>query len=434
MAGLVRVSSRRVAYVALAVAVVVSLAELVAPAWDAEAFDLSALAVGGEVVRETGFEHLYEHDPSDFNVAASEAYIRAARAVGFVGEPTPFVYAPVIAFAARPLTFVPYRWAARMWCIASVVFVVLGLVLGANHFAPGFSRKPWALVLLSLALVAFEPIRYALWLGQTTPFVFFCVMVSFAIAARRPRLAGVALAIAAFVKMTPVLFVVPWLLQKRNRACAAFVSAFAAFALASVAIAGIAPNVQFARRLFDIADETLVSFNNLGLPALLERACRPAPDLMTWKVVHLPDGTRVVVLIATVAMALVAWLGLRGVDDAAREPLAQAVATAVMLLAPSISWTHYWLFFVPPLVGCTWMVYRAGHRAVGVGISVLALALCSRPFVIDHIDHHRSAVTVIVGPTLAAGLLYVLAFTAARLLATASRSVRGPAQQTGALT
>jgi Glycosyltransferase family 87 len=416
---------RLASYAALIAALTASVVLHVLPAWDAKAFDLSALVVGAAVVQRDGFSHLYEHDPALYNRATSPPFERAARELGFDDVPTPFVYAPLIAVLVEPLTSVPYRWVARAWCAASALCIALGLLLGIRYFAPELVRTPLAFAGLALALSLFEPIRYALWLGQTTPLVFLCVMFALVAAARdRPLFAGVALAVPVFVKLTPVLFVLPWLWRRRYRAAAALACALGALALGSVAVAGAGTNLTFVGRVRGIGRETVVAYNNQGLAALLERMHQPASEVMRWNIVPLSVATRLAVGACVTVMVLGAGYALRHARDRDRERLAFAVVTTVVLLAPSMAWTHYSLFLLPPLLGCVELALQAGRRWLGVSAGFGVLAMCSRPLLLDHIDHHRGPVTVIVGPTIAALILYALAIAVARL--------RAPASKTGA--
>jgi alpha-1,2-mannosyltransferase len=413
---------RRVAglapYAALMAALTTSVVLHVLPAWDAKAFDLSALLVGAAVVQREGFSHLYEHDPNLYNRATSPPFERAARELGFDDVPTPFVYAPLIAVLVEPLACVPYRWVVRGWCAVSALCVALGLALGARYFAPDLVRTPLAFAGLAFSLSLFEPVRYALWLGQTTPLVFLCVMIALVAAARdRPISAGLALAVPAFVKVTPALFVLPWLWRRRYRAASAFACAFAVLALGSIALAGAAPNAAFVERVRTINRQTVVSFNNQGLVSLLERFRQPASEVMRWNIIPLSVSTRFAVGATVVALMLGAWVVLRRTRNEDRERLAFAVVTTIVLLAPSMAWTHYFLFLVPPMLGCIELAQRAGRRRLGAIAGLSIIALCSRPLLLDHIGHHRGPVTVIVGPTVAAIILYALVIAVARLTA-----------------
>src|SRR5690349_11710338 len=111
-----RRTKRVASYVALVAALIASVVVHVLPAWDSKAFDLSAILLGANVVREDGFGHLYEHDPVLYNRVTSEPFARAARELGFDDVPTPFVYAPLIAVVGQPIAAAPHRWIVRGWC------------------------------------------------------------------------------------------------------------------------------------------------------------------------------------------------------------------------------------------------------------------------------------------------------------------------------
>jgi hypothetical protein len=120
-----------------------------------------------------------------------------------------------------------------------------------------------------------------------------------------------------------------------------------------------------------------------------------------------------------------AW-ALRRASGEARERLVSAVALLVILLVPSIAWTHYFVLLVP--VGLlAWDLAPAttSPRAVRAGVLV-ALALTSRPLILDEIHLHRGPVTILVGPTLAALVAYALVLVVGRAASRAAIHAGSP--------
>jgi hypothetical protein len=403
-------------WVALVAAALATVVIDVAPGWNAKAYDLSALVVGGQVLHEAGFEHLYDHDPRFYNQANSPAFAHAAQTLGFDDTPTPFVHAPVLAVLGAWLARFRYASLVRAWLVASTLALFGGLAAGVRHFAPRTFTSPGAWAALLFALLPFEPIRYTLWLGQTTPFVVLLVMLALRAADRRSTgWAGALLAGPAFVKLTPALFVVPWVFERRSRAVVAFAIALASLAALSVAVAGLGTNLAYVARAARIGGETLVAYNNQGVPAFLERLRQPAAEVMRWQIVPVSPATRALAAIVGLSIVLVAWWACSRLAGGVRERLAETVVVVFLLLVPSISWTHYFVLLVPPALGLWELAPPTVARSVRASL-LAALALCSRPIVLDHTTLARGPVTLIVGPTLAAGIVYVVTIVVARRL------------------
>jgi alpha-1,2-mannosyltransferase len=386
----------------------------VAPAWNEPAFDLSALVVGAEVTQEGGFAHLYDHDPAIYNEARSAAFTRAARSLGFDEIPTAFVHTPLVAVAARPLTWLPYPLVARTWLVAAALATLFVLFASARVFAPSLASPSAAAIVLAL-LLAFEPIRYALALGQTTPFIV-ALMLGALWSARseRPALAGVLLALPAFIKLTPILLVVPWVVERRWRALSSLAIALAALTCASFVVAGVGPNLEYARRVSEIGRATLVAYNNQSLPALLERLGRPGIEITRWHTIALSPATRTLVGASVAAMIAGGVWAVWGAPPERRERVTCAIAFVVMLLAPTIAWTHYFVLLVPAgALGWELAPAARSPRAVR-GVVLAALALCSRPLLLDQVHQLRGPVTILIGPTIAALLVYATVVIVAR--------------------
>jgi hypothetical protein len=125
-----------------------------------------------------------------------------------------FLYSPLMALVARPLTWVSPTVAILAMTLIGVVIVVLGVTLDTRGRA-GIDR-----VLIAAAALTFAPVVYELLLGQTT------LLIAAALypVARRPDGIregipfGIALALAPKPLLLPVLV---WMLVWRRRALAA---------------------------------------------------------------------------------------------------------------------------------------------------------------------------------------------------------------------
>lgn len=402
--------AERSRWVLFGVAVFAWIAAHALPAWSAPAFDLSALIVGSKVLTDRGFSHLYDHDPVYYNLASSPAFTDAARALGFGETPTPFVHSPLLAVASKPLAALPYALVAHVWLVAAVIAMLGGLQAGARFFAPGV-RGPLAAAIVIGALLFFEPIRYGFALGQTTPFVFALTMGALLAASRnRPMTAGAFLALAAFVKLAPLAFAIAWIATKRWKALAAMTAVFAALAFLSIGVAGLDPNVEYIERVREIGRSTVVAFNNHSLPAFVERFGRANASLFT--IIQVTPSTHAIVAASSVVMIVLAAWSVRRVDPVRRERLVAAACGIFLVTIPTLAWTHYFVFLVPVALA----IWELAPSRPMRGAVVAALLLCSRPLAMDHVKIERGRLDVIVGPTIAAFVLYVLVVLASRRL------------------
>ncbi len=309
--------------------------------WNGPAYDLSALVVGAEVLRVRP-SSLYEHDATFYNLTGSDEYRNAASRLGFQGESTPFVHPPLVAWVARPLTSIPFHITKRLWLIGAVAALLAGLALLGRVLAPSRDALKATAAVMSVMCV-FEPTLYAFWLGQTTPFIFLLVALAFSLGDKRPHVGGVCLGVATFVKLTPVLLFLPWLATKKFRAIAAGCTSLALLGCASVFTCGIEVNSTYVHRIVEISKVTLTAYNNQSLTGVITRALSHDVRLFEWPNVAPAPIARIISPLFAMLGCVSIWRTARS----GRSTVAFALALVVVLLLPTISWTHYFLFLVP---------------------------------------------------------------------------------------
>src|SRR3954470_6479876 len=167
-------------------------------------YDLAPVVISGRIVAAGQTDHLYAQDPRFYNFVSDEAFRAAARDAGFTREPTPFVYPPIVAFAMRPLASLSMDVVAAWWAWLSLAFAGLTIWLTLDLYLPRWNR-PLVWCALLIVLCWFEPMLYGFWLGQTTAAI--VPMILGALALQRRGMAwaaGLLLAIAVFIKLTPI--------------------------------------------------------------------------------------------------------------------------------------------------------------------------------------------------------------------------------------
>ena len=376
-------------------------------------YDLIPIATAGRLVSTGQMDHLYARDRQFYNVVNDADFSQAAAALGYRSEPTPFVYPPLVAFVAQPLGRIGFSVTQSAWAAASILFLLAGLQLTLVVFVPD-SCSPLIFGAVTVLLCLFEPVRYAFWLGQTTPLIFALVMGAIYLQRTgRPAVSGVLLAIAAFVKLTPAVLALVWLWRGPRRAAYWCGACFAGLWGASVALAGWEINLAYVRRISEIGNGVVIAYNNHSVLSFVSRLAQPRGEWVDWRI-HQPQPILSLITgVILIALGATAMAAMRRVPRSAEHiwrPSAEAFAVLAMLLVPGVAWTHYFVFLLP-VIGVMLSVRTAGAFVpVAAG---MAFALCCRPLLMPQSTPEHWAATLAVGaPTIAAVALWLTLATA----------------------
>lgn len=261
-------------------------------------------------------------------------------AEGTPGTGLPFTYPPFAALIMVPFAVVPFALLVAAWNAASVV--VLGLVV--DRFASrSVPVTPTALVVLTAAALAFEPVWSSLAFGQVN--LFLLALVAFDLLRSDRRHAGWMIGIAAGLKLTPLLFLVFLVLIGRFRAARTGALAFLATIGVGFVLAPGASWNYWTSLLWDAGRVGGIAYSgNQSVLGVLYRLLGEEPDTLLW---FLIAGS-----LAGLTLLVAALTWHRG-----RPELAVCTAALAMLIASPISWSHHWVWAVP-LVLALWPVSR----------------------------------------------------------------------------
>jgi hypothetical protein len=275
--------------------------------------------------------------------------------------PHPSPYPPVLALLGVPLTFLPFPVIALLWLLLNVgLLVVIGEWLGLS-------------VLGSLALAAWPPLWFMLFIGQLELVVLVLAMLGWRAAAiGRDWRAGVWLGVAAAIKLYPALFVVPFVVRRRGRVVLA---AAAVVALAQVGDLLVAGRSGLWRYYAEILPSVSAHYVGIGLNSsphgALLRLFGGATDVPP--LISAPGA----VAPATIALSVFALLSLARLDP-------EAAPVAVLVALPA-AWYYYAVLALPQIVILlrSTIRRRAALAAIVAASCVLPLENLSLASVLD---------------------------------------------------
>jgi alpha-1,2-mannosyltransferase len=249
------------------------------------------------------------------------------------GTLLPFIYPPFAALAFAPLLAVPLQTAL----VALTVISVLALGAALTLCFARFDRRlqvvgPAVLAAQTVALFS-EPVRATLGFGQVNLLLMLLVTVDvLAPLKRRGYLVG----LAAAMKLTPLAFILYFLVRKDFRSAARAAGTFAVCALGAWVVAPDASVRYWTTLAFQgvgISDPGYIGNQSLrGLLARLELG-------QAWWLVA------VVLVLAATAFAI----------HRAKHPVPAFLACALgALLISPLSWTHHWVWSAPVIGVLCW--------------------------------------------------------------------------------
>lgn len=279
-----------------------------------------------------------------------------------------FLYPPVAAIVLRPLELLGEDAATRLWLVLSVA---LGLVVfgGALSTLDG-PRRPSAsaAVVVAAACLWSVPTYLSFRMGQINPLIAALVVVDVVAISRRSRFGGVAIGVAAALKVTPLVLIAALLWSCRRRDG---LRALATFVVTGVATAIVLPHETWrfwTRVVFEASD--IGGADNPFNASVLSLTGIVTSNHATQQAMWFVTSAALVVLVAHGAQRL----GLQGARRRFEDDVLGAVVVVMNLtyLVSPLTWVHHqWFATVALLV---WVV-RARRPLDWIVVAVGVLAL-----------------------------------------------------------
>lgn len=390
--------------------------------------DLAALYMAGHfwAVGQPGL--VYAQAPEFFG-ATPPQWAAAQDALGLAGPAYPYIYPPLWLPLLAPLSeaLAPARffWLAHL---LQSLALAAALPLAWRVMRPTDARPAlpcWQHVLGAIALMLLTvPYAYAADLNQPQILVSVLVILAFErYRAGAAVTAGIVLALASAMKLSPALFALIFLLDRNRPALLAFAMSGAALGLASLALPGPAMTADFLEALRRFGDISLVSLSNISLRSVLlclEALWRQGPAGLPAVNTADPGAPRWITTALQLAMllaVLLLFLARRRPAGGSADwrtdlgPQLIYLSLVATLLGP-VGWLHYLLVPLLLLPGLAPRLPRTTAIASGA-LCVAAFSPLTLRLVLDHINPATQAAAVGTGVLLLAGL----AGLALRLLA-----------------
>lgn len=308
--------------------------------------DLAVSYIGCKAVSEGQAHALYDHVEGDrhFQIAKPLWQDIAARA-GYHDELFPYVQTPLWAYSLQPLcTNMDWpSFAGLFHVLTALSFAAMGWI-SVRHIAGERSSMVLGLTLAVLWLSM--PMHYSFFLLQTHPLIVLTAIAAMVLAEKnRPITAGLLLALAATIKITPVLLGIYWLMTKRWTAFSTLTLTCLALLGLTFAWAGWDVTLQYIHEIKYLAGIGLVAPNNHSLPGVIVGL--EVEDLWDPHMVSiLPAWLKMTsTALSVVTIALAGWLRRHRASFA---PTLTIALLGMTIFAP-IAWSHYYIILIVPL-------------------------------------------------------------------------------------
>ncbi len=268
-----------------------------------------------------------------------------------------FTYSPFAAAAFAVASVL--SWTAMRWAMTLVSLAALGLSLWLVLGALGYAGRPRIRLGATLGTTALalllEPVQETLALGQINLLLMLLVvtdlLVPSVLAGRTRWWHGIAIGVAAGVKLTPLIFIPYLLLVGRFRQAATAAGTFVATVLVGYAVLPADSGTYWWHRLFLNANR-IVFLGTRGNQSLRGVASRLAGSVASGNAPW----------IAAAIVVVLAGLAAGAVLCRAGQPVPGMLACALTgLLVSPLSWDHHWVWVAPGIA----LLAHLGARARG---------------------------------------------------------------------
>lgn len=308
-------------------------------------------------------------------------------ALGLNGSALPYLYPPFFAVLIGPLTWLTPVSAFNAWLLLNLVFLLLIFYLIFRLLGLKDQENYFFLVVLGCLLFIYYPLKHGLELGQTNLLVYVPLLGCFLANRKgRPVLAGLLLATACLLKISPAIFLVYFLWRREYQTVGATLIWLVLINLIMIFLAGWNNHLIFFSRVLPgffyghhriLGRSWIFSEGNISLNSFLAKIIA----------VHKLPGGGLLLRWGTFAISLglagSLFLNLKRKTGTPLEENCQlSYMIFLMILLSRVTWEHHlvWLIF-PFFVAAQ---YYLKHRQ---DLSLLKLAALPLAYLIVALDY-----------------------------------------------
>ncbi len=291
---------------------------------------------------------------------------------------------PFTAVLMLPFTGLPFGQAKDLYrlLLHLLYFSSVALVLDADRV---YRNHPQWVLIVVLAL-CLEPVYTSITSGQVDILILFAICLGYwAFKRDHPVLTGCTIAVAAMIKLSPVLLLLYFLYKRQFKVVISGVVTGVALLGIGIAVTGIDDWIVFAREILPILakgstefeNQTLAGFfNGLFLAPSALFSLQPAPPLvipqvLTW------------ITVGGIGLLMLWLFWSRGggtLRDGLRFDLEFSLGIVALLITSSVAWQHYYVWLLLPLAMLLrsdvrkWLTsreYLFGAVALGLGVGLV---------------------------------------------------------------
>ncbi|WHT17364.1 glycosyltransferase 87 family protein [Crossiella sp. CA-258035] len=249
--------------------------------------------------------------------------------------PLPFTYPPLAAVLFAPVGLLPFWVSAVLFAVLSLLALfgtgaMVGRRLGLER------RAAWYVAsVIGLACVVLEPIRETLMFGQVN-LILMVMIAADCLLKKTPWPRGMMIGLAAAIKLTPLAFLLYFLVKLQWRPMFVAVGSFLGFgALGFLLSPGNSVQYWF---------HTLIDPGRIGSPVYANN------QSVRGVISRIGMDSSVLWLVLALAIAAVAALAVHRLRAAGHDLHALLVVATAGLLASPVSWSHHWVWIGPVVV------------------------------------------------------------------------------------
>ncbi len=345
--------------------------------------DFAQYYVAGRLIAQGKADQIYNTGEA-YQESAASFGVRGVRLGGDLREVMTYAYPPFAAVALFPLTLLPYDAARLLFFVLSLAATLLAIPI---LFANREGRRKRELILVGLAaVVVFFPNHYSLYMGQINSLLLLSSLLSlYFLRKDRPLLSGFFLALAATVKIFPLILLLAFLAGRKYKALLATLVFTLLLGGLTALICGGEPWRIFFQEVLPEQYSGGSWVRNQGYHGFFSRLL--TTNEFVGSLGDHPWAARILsTLFALATVAAAAFTAVRqpSTPFPHRLDLISALLLVTTLLALAKSWEHYGIFLLPSyLLLYEWIRFESddGNSSLLLTTALL-LSFCTWTFIL----------------------------------------------------